>query len=704
MAVIMTIREKFGYVLVGGIAVAIVLFLLGDALGSGQNLFQNTSNEAGYVDGEPISYLAFSTRLDRNIKSVQLQNNSAEISDEQMSALRNQTWNELVREKLLEREFEKLGIAVTKEEIYQMFFGPNPHEYIAQNFTNPSTGQFDPLLVQNYIDNLDKADGNGSAEEKRARWNNFEQALIRERLEGKYSTLLKQAVYIPKWYSNAYAGLKNASVNVEYVLLPYSSIADDQVKITDSDLKAYLNEHKKEFEQDEYRVLEYVSFNVLPSAQDTATAAASLNEMLELFKEAKNDSTFVVRNSETEYTGLYLTKEELSGSMVDTLFVVDTNTYVGPFLEDGQFKVAKVLDRKVLADSVEVAEIKFQASQQTEFDSLTALADTLVKQINAGTLAFADVLKQYTTDSATLAKGGVLGWVNKNPTELISPYSQRQALYYLKQGQAVLYADNSGLVQITYVTTATPTKPAVKVAYLSKSIVPGKNTEKSYYDLANEFYNDNNTADKFNANNTVNKLTTPKIKKGDDVVGVLGSARELVKASYNAKVGEVLAPQVLEGKYVVAIVKEGAEGGLPSIDAVRSQLEVAVRQQKKADLLKEKIGADKDLNSIATKNSTTVNIAQNLNLNNNTVGAGPEPAVAGAALGLEAGQVSKPVVGKNGVYVIKVSTKTPGTVAEDGLNFEQQIMGLNLRNQLESSYFKALEESVEVVDDRYKFY
>lgn len=707
MAVIMTIRDKFGYVLVGGIAFAIILFLLGDALGTGGGMFQANSNNAGSVDGNAISYDEYGARLDRNMNNAMLQSGETNLSEEQMSNLREQTWDELVREKILNREFEKLGLAVTKDEIYQMFFGTTPHPYIAQNFTDPSTGQFNPLAVQQYIDNLNVSDGNGTVEEKRARWTAFEQALIRERLESKYTTLLKQSVYIPKWYSTAYAGFKNASVAIDYVYLPFSSVSDDQIKVTDSDLKQYLNEHQAEFEQDEFRVVDYVVFNVIPSAKDTATALEELNSMYELFKSAKNDSTFVIRNSETPYNGQYYTKDELLSTIADTFFVVDTNTYVGPYMEKGKFTVAKLIDRKMLPDSAEVALLNFQAKNQAEFDSLTKMADTLVKQINAGTQKFADLYATYGADSANMplaATQGVVGWVKPGETSLVPTYIQQQVLFYQPQGNAVLYFDNTGLVQIAYVKTATPVKEAVKVAFLSKSVLAGKNTEKDYYDKANEFYAANNTADKFAANKNVSISTSPQLKKGDNLVKGMGSARELVKAAYTAKLGEVIPPVVLDGKYVVAMVKQASEGGVPTVDAVRAQLEAAVKKQKKADLLKEKIGSDKDLNSIAAKNGTNVNKATNLNLNANKVGESNEPSVAGAALALGQGQVSKPIVGTNGVYVIQVFSTTPGTISEDGAGFEKQMMSMNLQNQVEMNYFKALEDGADVVDERYKFY
>lgn len=706
MGVIMTIRDKFGYVLVGGIAFAIILFLLGDALGTGNSMFQATSNDAGYVDGEAISYTDFSIRLDKNTQNFMLQSGKTDVTDEELGGLREQTWNELVREKLLAREFKALGISVTKDEIYQMFFGPNPHPYIAQNFTDPSTGQFNGLAVQNYIDNLDVEDANGTAADKRARWTNFEQALIRERLESKYSTLLKQSVYTPKWYTTAVSGFKNASVNIEYVFLPYASVADDQVKVTDSDLKAYLNDHQAEFQQEEFRVIDYVTFNVVPSAKDTADAAIELDTMYSLFRTSKNDSAFVARNSETDYTGQYYTREELTSSIADTLFAIDTMTYVGPYLENGLFTVAKLMDRKMLPDSAEVAVVNFRATNQAEFDSITKLADTLVKQINEGTLKFADLYATYGSDSVNMANAatsGVVGWVKPGESTLVTPYVQKQVLYYQPQGKAVLFFDNSGLIQIAYVKTATPTKTAVKVAFMSKPIIAGKETKKAYYDKANEYFAAHNTADLFAADKSVSILTSVRIKKGDNIIKNLGSARELVKATYTAKKGDVLPPVVLDGKYLVAMVKEVSTGGVPTVDEVRTQLEVAVKKQKKADLLKGKIGTDKDLNSIAAKNGTTVSLAQNLNLNNNTVGEASEPSVAGAALGLEAGKVSTPIVGKIGVYVLKVTTSTPGTVGEDAMGFEKQMQNLNLQNQVEANYYNALEKNAEVIDDRYKF-
>lgn len=701
MGVIITIREKFMFVLTAAIALAIIGFLFMDATQSNTNVFQPDSNKAGSINGNEISYQEYSTYVDEAVQKYRLNNDVANIPDQVMNDIREDAWDEYVRINLMGAQYEIVGVTVTGEEVYEMFQGKNPHPMVAQQFRNPSTGMFDPQQISMFLQNIDNNDPNGmTAAEKRLRWQYFEEFVKQNRLDTKYNQLVSKSIYVPTWMAKQFYELQATTQNVNYVMIPYASVPDEQVQVTDADLKKYLDEHTDQFQQEQGRVINYVVFNLTPSKQDTATAKQFIEEKVEAFKKTKTDSLFVKLNSDRNFDPGYYSREELNSSMVDTFFTVDTGVVVGPYFEDSVFAMAKVLDRKMIADSVKARQIYFPVATQEEINSKKALADSMKIEIEEGRVGFEEVFFQNMSDDIDLGSGGDMGWVK--PGEQF--FTIDRALFYQhKEGDIFVVPGEKGF-HLIEITEANPTKEAVKVAIVTRKIVPSKATGNARYTEVNEFRMKHNTADAFkNAENVSVVKSSPIAINAYTISGINGDAREVVKWAFNANKGDVSDPFILQDKYVIAQLENVMEEGTASVENVRGQLELLVKQEKKAAIIKEKLKGASDLSTVADNNNTVVNTTTNISLDNVDFAMGQEPKVAGAAMALEVNAISKPVAGNAGVYLIQVTSREAVT-EQPGYSLQQQQLMQMLISVANNQMFEAIKEASDVEDVRYKFY
>src|SRR5690606_1162662 len=317
------IRNKLGMVMVGAIALAIVSFLLMDALNSDSSLLSFTPKHLAVIEGNTIEVNDFDKRYQDNLDNYKNQLQQTSLDEMTSLSLRDQTWSQLLNEHIMGKEYQKLGVLVTSEELYDLIQGPNPHPSVVQAFTDPNTNRFDPNQVVLFIQNMD----NDETGDTRDRWLNFEKFIKEERLRAKYNNLVKKGIYVPTWLAKTDYELKNKSVDFKFVYLAYAEISDNDVSITDDDIKNYININIRKFKQtSETRNIEFVSFDVFPSAEDTAKALSWLENQLENFETTDDDSIFIVLTSDLPFTDKYLTLEGLESSVADTFFRIDPET------------------------------------------------------------------------------------------------------------------------------------------------------------------------------------------------------------------------------------------------------------------------------------------------------------------------------------------------------------------------------------------
>ena len=373
--VIGKIREKSTLlmVMIGG---AMLLFVLDPTMLD--SLFSGSTTEVGEIAGNTIDGRNFQNKVDETIANYKTQTGQNTIDNATTDQLREQTWNQMVRDIVLGDELDAAGVKVSSEELYDLVQGNNPHPQVVQAFTNPETGQFDRTQISQFFTRMEED------EELKDRWIAFEQDIAKLRRSEKYNNLIKKGLYITKAESESDFLAKNENASIQYVLKRYNSIADSTVQVTDADIKAYYNDNKDKYEQDASRDVEFVSFNVSPSQEDFEKVKVWADRLKPDFETAENDTLLVDRESDTRFNARWLAKGELGGLIDSLVFQAEQGFVYGPYLEGQTYRLAKLVGVKMSPDSVNARHILISPESAGGVTQAKAKADSLFALIEAG--------------------------------------------------------------------------------------------------------------------------------------------------------------------------------------------------------------------------------------------------------------------------------------------------------------------------------
>lgn len=707
MAVIQTIRNKFGPIVVIIIGISLAVFILETALQSETGLLRSGSDVVGVIDGEKIRFADLARRIDENINNYKLQTNQANLDENTLNSLREQTWNQLVNERVNHEEYRKLGLTVPVEELKQMFFSNDPVPEIRQAFTNPQTGVFDPVVVRNYYENLDQTGPNEQPGERRLRWVNFEKAQKEQRLSNKYTALIKGAVYIPSWMAEQDYVERNRSARVQFVVLPYHTIADTAITITDGELEAYLKANQARFKQEESRNLEYVLFTVNPSAADTAAAVRYIDEVYQKLLPNPMDTDLIKLYADKGLDPMYYSSDEVESETVsDTLFQVKVGTMLGPYFEESAYKIAVLRDRRPVPDSVRSRHILVRLAPGDDSTAARRKIDSIAMLARNGE-PFDSLAKRFSDDEGTRNKGGDVGMVGQG--QLVKNYN-RFLFFEGSVGAMKVVRSEFGyhLIRIDEIKNV---QPKVQVAFISRAVEPSGETDKAIYEQAQRFAAENQTPEAFDrvvAEQRLQKFTAPVVMKNTYNLPALPQGRQLVQWAFSAKVGEVSEPFAIDNHYVVALLRGTKSQGTPALSEVRPQVEHAVRKEKKGALLaaqlQEALALNATLEGVAARVNQPIKKADNvLFANAYAENLGYEPKVVGVISALKPGSLSKPILGEQGVFVVKVEEVSEPPAIADYSQFKQQLLS-SLQPRLQYQVTETLKKMARVEDNRVRFF
>lgn len=700
------IREKVAW-LVGLIALAIISFLLMDAFDDQHGIFGRNNNKFGTVDDLDLSQLEYEKRVEQITRNYQ--SSQREIDEPTRYQIREQAWNQYVQDMLAQEEYAKLGINVGDSELENMLLSEKePHPSLKNTaIFQDESGNFSRAKFAEYIRSF--GDGTPEAEQRRAQWSAFEKSIIETEERSKYTNLIKKAVYVPKWQVEFDNANKTQSADIKYVFAPYTTVQDSEISVTDSDLSSYLSRNASQFKQKEGRIIEYVTFAVRPSAADSAQVLKSVADVVGAFKTTADPEEFLkLQFSATPFAPRYYTQSELTTSVKDSLFSGSIGSVYGPFYESGQYKAIRLLDRRAVADSAKVRIIAKVANQTTSPDAIKKTIDSLNTVIDKGT-SFEEVAKANTDDPSTKEKGGDLGYIKAGS---LSPKLD-EGIFYSSRGKGSRFVvKDETAAYIVEITDISGSKEAVKVAVLSKNVEPGKSSIDAAYQKATEYAANNRTVEAFRAAAVpagVQIRTSPSLKKSDYSLEGLGIASDIIAWAYKNKANSIservfqvdsdLPDGRTQTNYAVVALTGVQEEGTAKVEDVRAKLEAAVKNEKKAAKIKEKLQGATTLDAAASATGQTVKDGTGITFTNATSVAelSNEPKIYAAAVGLAANAVSKPLVGDRGVAVVQVVSVTPPTAADPSV---QRSMLQSLRNTAEYSAVNALVKAAKVEDNR----
>ena len=705
---IQIIRNKLGPAIVIIIGLSLGLFVLQTALDSNTGLLSGKGDTVGTIDGKTIDVRSFQAKVDTSIEAYKINSNNKNVDDNTIFSLRDQTWNQMISDYLNQREFDALGITLPKNQLQDLFFGADPYPELKKSFTNPNNGQFDPMAVKNYLDNLDKSVQGEDVAEKQMRWASFQKYVLNDVITSKYKALLKNAVYVPKWQAEMEYNDKEIKYSIQYVKLPFDDLPDSSVKVTDANIQDYINKHKEQYKQDETRKIEYVIFSVQPSAADSTKALKYVNYSYQHFVTTPNDTDYFRRYADRAYDKMYYNPLNLSSKFLqDTLGKVDIGTVFPVYFEDGSYKTAVLVDRKVMSDSVKSSHILF--STQTGVDSVKVLAkaDSVFNAIKGGA-SFETLAVKYSDDKGSGEKGGDLGFINYGKTvKKFNDYLFETG----KIGEVSMIKTEFGY-HIIRITESSAKTAQVQLTTVTRHVDYSSATANSIYDKTTKFLNDHATAELFTKamqDQNLNKQTNDQTKKNDFQIPGLTSAREIVKWAYGADKDAISSVFTLGDNYAVAHLISISPEGTGTIETLRSQVEPLVRNEMKGVALVGQVNASVALNatleSIAQKFNKQVAVGENMAFGDgyfNNIGF--EPKLNGALSILKEGVMSQPVVGRNAVFVLKLSVAAikPQPIA-DYNQYKQQI-SQSVAPRFENGFTEALKKTIVIVDDRYLFF
>ena len=701
MATLQKIRSK-GPLVAIVIGLALLAFVLGDAVRSSGRLFSQSQRQIAEIGGESISIDEYQKEIKETsgIYNI-LQGDQNNQSREQM---RERVWNQMVRKNVMDGQYAELGIGVSSQELFQLVQGENPAPIIKRLFTNRKTGEFNSQNVINFVRNLEYDE---SGKNKQL-WLYIEDQISRNRKFEKYTSLVSQGLYVTSLSAKKDMQAKKRSFGFDYLGKEVSSVSDDAVNITDKKLKAYYKKHKKNFEQEEARNIEYVSFEATPTSADTAKHKNWINDIYSDFEKTDKEGQFAKINSDEEFDPTYHNIGTIEDSVLNKFaFNGSEGDMYGPYKKEGSYRITKIADITQLADSLKAQQIVLTPQQRSRraMQQLRSRADSIKEQIQAGA-DFGELARQ-NSSGQNASQGGDMGWINRSEIDK----TLRDSLFFAEEGEITEIRAQQA-IRIMRVSEKSPEKKTVQLATIVRNITPSEGTLDNTFRKANSFAAENSSYSEFsNAinNQGLTKRIANNLKPMDkEIQGIDEEAREVIKWAYDAEKGNVSSVFEIGDQFVVASLTAIKEKGIAPLEQVRSHVVNQVRQEEKKNILaerfKEETANKNNLFDIANSIGTTVQNATNVTLDSRQIeGLGYEPKVLGAASALKEGQISSPIKGDNGVYLVKTNSITePPESANYFVN--QNSLNQQYSRRIRTQLYNSLKEAVEVVDKRAKFY
>ncbi len=704
MAIINKIREKSGLA-VGVVAVGLILFLVGgDLLGPNSMLLGNRTPYVGEIAGEKITLAEYQEQVER-IKYDYAMNTGRTPSEAEMGSIREQAWNQLIFDRAFQKEYAKLGLAVTADEKVDMVQGNNIHPAVRSSFTNPETGEFDVEQVRNFLRNLPQM-----PPQQQDMWLNFEAKLPEDRLRTKYENLFTKTTYVTKAEAEREYRAQNVKADFSYVYIPYTSVPDSAVNVTDSQLKDYLNRNSARYRVEDTRTFDYVVFSVQPSSEDSLYYREELDNMVSQFRAAENDSAFARSNSDQFIAPSVVSPGELPEDLTANLNNLAKGQVYGPFAEGNTLTLYKISDIRTDGPmSARASHILFKPANETPEAKAEALAQArkVLNEIKGGA-SFEEMARVHGTDG-TAPRGGDLGWFSEG--RMVKPFED-----------AIFKSNRTGLLPEPVETNfgyhlikITEPKTSVKyeVATIQRNLAAGDAARDEVFRTADQFASTAGNKAEFEQN--LNKFpggvrfTADRVAKNANSVNNLADARELIRWSFNdASIGSVSRVFEIGDDYVVAVLTDKTEKGTAQLSDVRDQVYAQVVNKAKAEVIINRLKSTQgaSVQEIGTNYGpeAVVNNSPEVTLTSNALtGIGFDPAVVGRGFGLKPGQRSAPFAAENGVVIIEATNITDAPAIADYAQYRNQV-NQRIAGRVPFSIVEAVKEKSDIRDNRVKYY
>ena len=628
----------------------------------------------------------------------------------------NFAYDQSTNAKAFEQTFDALGLFVGKTHIEQ--FIENDPNFSSDPQFQGEDGSFDPNRFTDFI--LDLSQNNPQGFEQ---WKAQEASIKNNIRVQQYVDMVSAGLNTTNFEAQQSYALQNDLIDLEYVRVPYSVIPDSLVTVSNKDVERYIAENADTYEREESRSLQYVQFAETATPEDKVLIENQLRELLttrvEFNEVSKQEETFpsfkdiaadalpnfVNENSDVPFQDAFLSETELSGSYANTLFNLPLDQVFGPYEDNGFTNISRIVSRlkqgKAKARHILIAYNGASRAAETVTRNKEAAkkeAYALLRKVKRGG-DFAQLARE-NSDGPSASRGGELPEFVRE--EMVAPFSD--FVFGNRTGSFGVAETEFGF----HVIEIQDKKDVIKLATISKKLIPSEATSNQVFTDATQFELDIQVAD-FKAIATQNNYEVKDIngvKALDESLPVLGTQRQVVRWAFEEgrQETDVKRFALSTGGYVIIQIKDVKEAGLPDVDELKATVTpLVIKEKKKAMLLKQISGYD-SLEDVATKFEQTVSTANAVNrFTSMLAGVSNEPEVVGVGFGMAEGVVSQPIGGNSGVFVVQVKAKTAAEDLSNYAGYKASISNTAKQN-IQTNVSDALKSNFEVTDNRNQYY
>ncbi len=670
MATLQRIRNH-GLFLLIIVGLAMLAFILGDALNSGSSFMNKSREYIGEIEGQKIHYTEYESAVEQLTEVYKIESGRSDFDEDMHAQIRNQVWQMLVAKYTLQDQAKQIGMDITSDELYELCAGAKPHQLItSRRMFAGQNGQFDRNILINFLASIemDSENAEQAANLKQAKnyWMYWENAVRLTAMQEKYVGLIQNMLTANNLDAKYAAQAKQTKVNVDYAMKPYYTVADSLVKVSTNDIRKIYDERKQMYKQTPNRDIAYIAYPIVPSEADYQLAEKAMQEIQEEFRTTEEVALVVNSNSDVIYDGNNYSEKTIPAAYKDFAFAkgAKKNDFMELNYDEATrtFRMARLMDCGY--NSPDSVQLKGIATKEGEQDQ------------EYGWFTEAELQK----DIAEPAFAGKVG-----------------------QRFTVTLGMEDRTFEITGLTKPTP---KAKVAIIEREVTPSSKTFAAIYNEANQFVVNNQDEEAFRAAAEEAKMeieTATNLQKMANKVADLKSSRAIVRWAFNAKEGQVSDVFECGDKYIVAVLTATHDGEYREFEDVQATLRYEAVNRKKAEYISKQIADAKTLAEVAEKMGSEVRHIDALTEDSYRFGIeGMEPAAVGTAFATAAGELSKPVKGNQGVIVL-----VPSDVqrAEAEVDYKAEIASLNARTNYSLPYqlINNLEQNADIVDNRATF-
>ncbi len=697
MAVLSKIRQK-SVLLIAVVGIALLAFVVGDLVRGGG--VGKGSRNVGSINGVEINTQQFMQKVTQ-----------AEQSGQAVGAqANNMVWNNEVNSVLLGTEFEKIGLKIGKDQLVNVI-KTNPNFANNPQFQN-QLGKFDINKFNEFIVTMKK----GGAEQWNS-WLAYEKELEKFALEQMYFSMIRSGLNTTTAEAKNNYQVENSKATFDYVTVPYSSINDDQVKVTDAEIQTYLKKNEKQYKSEPTRDIEYVFVSSLPSDKDKAEVKENISELLKSsivynnetkkndtvagFKNTSNLKEFVNLNSDVKYDSLFYSKSDLPLEYQEELFNLQPGEVFGPYLFNDHYCLTRLVDKKP-GEKVKAAHILISfAGSSSPMPGITrtkeeakAKADELLKQALANPAQFGALAMENSEDPGSKNNAGEYDNIARG--QMVKPFDE--FVFSNAPGKIGVVETDFGY----HVIKVLEKKDAIRLATIARKVEVSEATADQIYTTATKFEQDVATKD-FEAlakqmNLPIQPSTT--VRPFDEQLPLVGKQRSIVTWAFNkaTKVGDIKKFDNADG-HVIVKLKSANETGLLSVEEARATVAPILMNEKKAALIRPKMEG-KTLAEVSAKTGATLTTATDVSRQNPLIiNVGPEPKVVGNAFALKPGAQSSLIDGNKGVYVIQTKSVNQAPDLPSYNNYKTKTTTA-IRGTAQSKVMEALKNNAKIEDHR----